>query len=121
MISMDVSSFYKTIGGEYEDVLSRLGTEEKVKKFVRLFFLTGDFESLEIAINKQEANEAFEFSHSLKGNSLNIGFTRFTEKINELVTCLRPRVISDVDLVNKLFSEVKQEYNLIKSESEKIM
>lgn len=112
-MKMKLKDFYNTVSGDYNEVLSRLGKEERVLKFVKLFIKTGDFEALEKAIQENDGNNAFEYAHRLKGNALNIGFTKLASTTSSLVEPLRSRVIDDPGLIKTLFEEVAIEYRQI--------
>lgn len=110
---MTVQDFYAQINCDFKEVFGRLGSEERVIKFVKLFFTTGDIEALETALNQKDGNEAFEAAHRLKGNSLNIGFTNLSHITEELVEPLRPRQITDETAIKELYSKVRTEYDRI--------
>lgn len=107
---MTVKECYDSISENYNEMLTRLGNEERVMRFSKRFFETGDYENLEKAIMERDASNAFEFAHKIKGNSLNIGFEHFTAIIEPLVEFLRPREIDDEDALDQLFNTVKVKY-----------
>lgn len=107
---MTVRESYSKIGESYEAVYARLGNEERVEKFSKLFFKTGDFENLEKAIESKDIDNAFEYVHRMKGNSLNIGFDKFSKSLGPIVELLRPRIVADENQLDKLFTTVKSDY-----------
>lgn len=112
---MTLEQFYLNIEGDYNDVFLRLGSDDRIKKYIKLFFNSGDIEGLDKAIKENDANSAFEFAHKLKGNSLNIGFYKFSRIAEELVEPLRPRVINEPARIMSLHENVKYEYDYAKS------
>lgn len=107
---MTVRECYDKINGDYDEIVSRLGNEERVVRFSKKFFTTGDIEGLEKSIDDNDGNNSFEYAHRLKGNSLNIGFSHFSKTVESLVEPLRCREIKDPGAINVLFSVVKEEY-----------
>lgn len=112
---MTLEEKYSAIGESYVDVLLRLNKEERIEKFSKMFFTTGDFEELEKCVKAKDIPNVFEYSHRIKGNSINIGFEIFSNKVNELVEFVRPKQISDYDRLNELFDGIKSEYVRIKA------
>lgn len=111
---MTVKECYEKIGGDYDEIVSRLGNEERVIRFSKKFFDTGDMENLEKCIDQNDGDNSFEYAHRLKGNSLNIGFTHFSKTVESLVEPLRCREIKDRGAIDVLFSVVKDEYTNMK-------
>lgn len=112
---MTVQEKYANINESYEEVLLRLNKEERIERFSKMFFTTGDFEELEKCVQNKDIPNVFEYAHRIKGNSINIGFENFAKKVDELVELVRPREISDYDKMNNLFSKIKIEYEKIKT------
>lgn len=112
---MTTKECYEQIGGDYDEIVSRLGNEERVIRFAKMFFTTGDMENLEKSIDNNDGNNAFEYAHRLKGNSLNIGFIHFSKTVESIVEPLRCREIKDLNAIVVLLSIVKDEYNKMNS------
>lgn len=111
---MTVKDVYEQSKGDYSEVLSRLGNEDRILRFAKKFFETGDMEGLTKAVTENDGNNAFEFAHRLKGNSLNIGFTNMSHIIDKLVEPLRCREIKDAAMIDELYKSVIVEYNKTK-------
>ncbi|MBQ0003139.1 MAG: Hpt domain-containing protein [Treponema sp.] len=107
---MTVRECYEAINSDYNEVFERLGKEERIAKFSKMFFTTGDIDSLKDAVEKNDPNLTFEISHTMKGNCLNIGFNVLTKKISDLVEYVRGREIKDPAEAKRLFDEIKVEY-----------
>ena len=111
---MTIKQCYDAAGGKFEDVLARLGSEERVIKFSSRFFETGDYESLEKSVSIRDVVNAFNYAHRIKGNALNVGFDHFVKTIDPLVEFLRSREIEDENTLDQLFDTVKKEYFTLK-------
>lgn len=70
---MGVKEFYEKFKDDYNEVLSRLLTEERIKKYLKKLPETGDFENLKESLSQEKWDDAFRFSHNLKGMCLNLG------------------------------------------------
>lgn len=113
---MTIKDSYSLISGNYEGVLNRLGSEDRIARFVHKFFETGDFEKLEEGVKNRDASKVFDFSHKMKGNALNMGFESFAKDMSNLVEYVRPRTIPDENELDKMFFSLKMQYNsLIKA------
>ena len=76
---MTIQEVYEAIGGSYEEALGRMLKEERVTKYARKFLSSTDYEDMLAAIRDENWEEAFRFSHNLKGMCLNLSFTRLGE------------------------------------------
>ena len=72
---MTLTELYDRIGGNYSDVMGRLMTEQRVKKYLFKLSGTGDYEGALEALKSQNWPDFFRFTHNLKGVSLNLGLT----------------------------------------------
>lgn len=86
---MDTETFYAKIGGDYNETMSRLITEERVLRFVRKFPADGSFNALKEALASSAQEEAFRAAHTLKGVAQNLGFTALYEKASAVTEVLR--------------------------------
>ena len=86
---MNIIEFYNKVGGNYDEVKSRLMTDERIIKFVRKFPDSGDYEALRSALNEKNWNDAFRYSHNLKGMCLNLSLTALFEVSSALCENLR--------------------------------
>lgn len=106
---MNVKEFYESVGGNYEDVLERFGSESFIKKFLLKFLDDKSFSSLEQKINSpvQDVQEKFRACHTLKGVCLNLGLDSLCKPVIELTEVFRAGSTKDEEL---LFSEIKKQY-----------
>ena len=86
---MDTQTFYKTVGGDYNEIMARLMTEERVLRFVRKFPADGSYALLKQSLEGGNREEAFRAAHTLKGVAQNLGFTTLFEKTSAVTEILR--------------------------------
>ncbi len=86
---MALEEFYGAIGGDLDDVRSRLLTDERVEKFVRAFACDPTFAALEEAYAAGDAESAFRAAHTLKGIGRDLGFTALQASARDLADALR--------------------------------
>lgn len=107
---MTIQESYAALGGNYEEVLGRLRTEERIRKFMGLFLKDDSFPVLCKALERNNLEEAFRAAHTLKGVSSNLSFTRLYRSSHELTESLRPQTPSPE--IPALFAEVKKDYKI---------
>ncbi len=104
---MTLKECYEAFGGDYEDVISRLRTDERVKKFLLKFLDDSSMKELEEALQAEDYEEAFRAAHTLKGVCQNLGFTRLYASSHELTEVLRDQKEHDV---RKLLEKAEEDY-----------
>lgn len=107
---MTIRECYEEIGADYAEVVSRLGTESMVKRFVMKFPDEPSFPTLTQALGQQDGETAFRMAHTLKGVCLNLGFTKLYEASAELTEKLRGRETAGSE---ELFFAVQEEYTRV--------
>ncbi|MCH5164792.1 MAG: Hpt domain-containing protein [Clostridiales bacterium] len=108
---MTVKECYEKVGGDYDDVMSRLRTDERIKKFLLKVADDKSFEALCTNLEAHNMEEAFRASHTLKGVGLNLSLTKLHKSANILTEALRGKTEYSADLV-PLFEAVKADYEL---------
>lgn len=106
---MDVKECYQKIGGDYEDVMSRLRTNERVKKFLIKVAEDKNYDLLLRSLEDHNMEEAFRAAHTLKGICLNLSLTRLFISISALTEALRGKTEYDVG-VEPLVQIVIEDY-----------
>ena len=71
---MNLQECYEALGGDFEDVLSRLRSEKLVQKFVLKFLNDKSFDLLCSSLEEENYEEAFRASHTIKGVCQNLSF-----------------------------------------------
>lgn len=86
---MTVKEFYAEIEGDYDEVMSRLLTEDRVCKYVCKFADNTDYAQLEEALANSDWDLLFRSSHSIKGMCANLAFTRLFSSGSALCETVR--------------------------------
>ena len=86
---MTVQECYQQIQGNYENVLKRLKTDERIVKFLELFLSDTTYEKLSEAVNAKNDQEIFKCVHDLKGMALNLGLTALQKAAQNLCDAVR--------------------------------
>lgn len=113
---MDTKTFYKTVGGSYEEIMARLMTEERVLRFVRKFPADGSYALLKSSLESGNQEEAFRAAHTLKGVAQNLGFTALYEKASAVTEILRGGSMDVAPLmpaVDEAYKTVLEAVNLL--------
>lgn len=107
---MTLKNFYDAIGGDYQDVISRLRSERLIQKFVLKFLTDGSYGTLCQAMSEDNREEAFRAAHTIKGVSQNLSFRKLSASSADLTEYLRS---SGIDTeAKKLADQVTADYNL---------
>ncbi|WWR15104.1 Hpt domain-containing protein [Lachnospiraceae bacterium JLR.KK008] len=104
---MTVKECYDKFGGDYEGVISRLLSEERVKKYMLKFLDDGSFELLCTSLEAGNMDDAFRAAHTLKGVCQNLGFERLYVSSDQLTELLRDREKHDV---SELLKKTEEDY-----------
>lgn len=107
---MNIKELYASLGGDYEDVISRLGTDERVRKYLVRFTQTPDFSDLNSAVQNSDWEKAFIAAHTLKGMALNLGFSNLASAASDLTEELRGGLKSQANAAG-YYSRLSEEYN----------
>ena len=86
---MTVQECYQQIQGNYENVLKRLKTDERIVKFLELFLSDTTYQKLSEAVNAKNNQEIFKCVHDLKGMALNLGLTALQKAAQNLCDAVR--------------------------------
>lgn len=105
---MTVQECYDRMGADYEGVMHRLVTEERVKKFIIKLPEDESFLHLCTAMEHQDADDAFMWAHTLKGIAMNFGLTGLIENAGTMTEELRGGTITPKAI--EAFEKVKVSY-----------
>lgn len=86
---MNVREFYAAVGGDYDEAMGRLLNEKRIIKYLRKLPDTGDVAGMNEAFAAGNWEDAFRFSHNVKGVSLNLSLTSLAESAAELCDTVR--------------------------------
>ena len=108
---MTVQECYEAFGGNYQEVISRLRTDERVARFLQKVVDDGSYKLLCDSLETGNVDEAFRAAHTLKGVCGNLSITRFGESSSALCEYLREKRVID-DAVMSMFKQVAEDYEL---------
>ena len=108
---MTVQECYAAFGGDYEEVVSRLRTDERITRFLQKVVDDGSYKLLVDSIATNNVDEAFRAAHTLKGVCGNLSITKFGESSSALCEYLREKRVID-DAVMSMYEQVKADYDL---------
>ena len=92
---------------DYQEILSRFGSEAMVNRFAISFLNDPSFEQLKEGLEENDGEKAFRAAHTLKGVCLNLGFNGLNELSSELTEKLRGHSTEGTE---PLFEAVKEKY-----------
>ena len=106
---MTVQECYAQMGGDYDDVTSRLRTDERIAKFLGKVAEDKSFALLCDSLARRDMAEAFRAAHTLKGVCMNLSLTRLFTSADKLTEALRGRTEYGSD-IEPLLEQVKTDY-----------
>ena len=106
---MEVRACYEEMGSNFDEVLSRLGSEQMVQRFAISFLNDKSYETLEAALKEKDVDSAFRAAHTLKGVCVNLGFDKLYEVSSALTEKLRAKELDGTDV---MFEKVKEQYDI---------
>lgn len=107
---MTVQEFYDEVGGDYNDIMSRLRTEDRIKKFAGMFTRDESYNVLVKSIQDGDIEEAFRAAHTMKGMCQNMAFTRLYQSSHEITEILRGK---DLEGAQKMLDVVAEDYHIV--------
>lgn len=108
---MDIKQCYEQMGGDYDDVMSRLRTDERVKKFLLKIADDKSYELLLSSLAEKNIEEAFRAAHTIKGMCANLSLTRLQVSASALTEALRGKTEYDAAF-EPLLEKVKADYEV---------
>ncbi len=105
---MTIQNCYEKLGGDYQGVLGRLGSDALVQRFLIKFLSDTSFQDLKEGIEKQDPEEAFRGAHTLKGVCMNLAFDDLFVVSDALTEHLRGGELAEG--YEELFEKVEAEY-----------
>ena len=106
---MNTKECYEYMGADYNNVMSRLGSEAMVKRFAIKFLNDTSFANLKKALQDKDVNEAFRAAHTLKGVCLNLGFDNLYKASSAITEIFRAGELAGA---KEAFEEVEKQYNI---------
>lgn len=100
-IKMTIRECYEKLHGDYEDVISRLGSDSLTERFILKFLNDKTFDTLKQAVDDGDVSASFKAAHTLKGVAANLSFTALFETTGRLTEQLRSQSEpADKELMN---------------------
>lgn len=109
---MNIEECYKLIGGDINDVLSRLPNVKFVERFLGKFLDDGSFDMLCTEMENGNRAEAFRAAHTLKGVCQNLGFGTLLSSAEKITELLRPETDTISDDAKNMLDTVKADYQI---------
>lgn len=106
---MTLKECINAIGGNFEDILARFRTEDRIEKYLRKFLPDHTFLDLQDALANNNIEEAFRAAHTLKGVAQNLGFKLLAESTHLLTEALR---VGNLTEAESLFKQVGKDYSV---------
>lgn len=118
---MTLQECYNEIGGDYEDVISRLYSEKMVQKFLLRFLDDTSFELFSTSMEEKNYDEAFRAAHTIKGICQNLGFSQLLKSSSKMSDALRHGWTPEADaLVSSLSEDYQRTVNGIRKFQEEL-
>lgn len=106
---MTINELYKTLGGNYEEVLNRLHNEALIIKLIKMFPEDENYRALLNALDSGRIKEAFLAAHTLKGLCLSLGFTTLARSASQVTEALRN---GRNDVTSQMLDSLSSDYSL---------
>ncbi|WP_295092768.1 Hpt domain-containing protein [Ruminococcus sp.] len=110
---MELKNFYNKIGENYDLLLSRLLSSERIEKYLTIFFDDNNICDLKMQILSNDIQSAINTAHTLKGVTATLGFDNLAAEICELHEALKNNENEQAD---ELCRQVVKEYEIIYNE-----
>ena len=108
---MDLKEFYIRVNGNYDDVMSRLMKEDRVKKYLGKFLDSAEYGKMIEAYENKDWPDLFLQSHSLKGMAANLSLTALFNAASNV--CEEVRDKEPGGDIAALIDKIKSEYSLV--------
>jgi HPt (histidine-containing phosphotransfer) domain-containing protein len=99
------------MGGDYVGVSERLMKDDRIEKYLRKFLESTDYDEMMTALEDEDYERAFRAAHSIKGISLNLGFSGLQDTVSDLCEALRGGK-PDID-ISKMVEKVTVDYQKV--------
>lgn len=107
---MTLEEAYAAAGGNYQNILKRLGSEASVLKFSKMFLADDSHANLHSFLEEGNLDEAFRMAHTLKGSSQMLDLTNLYQSSCAITEALRNRELENLD---ELLAALDRDYAVI--------
>lgn len=108
-----IKEIYNLMGENYDEVIGRIGKEERLHKYLLKFLENTEFDNLEEAVKNNDIQAAFSYAHTLKGLCLNFGFGKLYSASAVFCDNIRDNIVRNP--IEPLFDNLKEEYEKVLS------
>ena len=108
---MTVQEAYIKMGADYDDAMSRLRTDDRIKRFLQRVADDQSFNNLCASLEAHNMEEAFRAAHTLKGVSSNLSLNRLCKSATAITEVLRGKTEYSAEFEPYL-DVVKEDYKL---------
>ena len=110
---MKLKDYYKAIGENYDLLLNRLLSSERIEKYLGIFFSDNEVYDLKAQIINNDFQSAINTAHTLKGVTATLGFDHLASDICKLHGVLKNNDNEKADiLLRHIVEEYERIYNL---------
>ena len=86
---MNLKECYEKMGGNYNDVISRLQNELLITTIVKKVLSDNSYQLLQEGMENNDVRLAFKGAHRLKGICMNLSFKQLSDGVSKLTEILR--------------------------------
>ena len=104
---MELLDFYNAIGENYDLLLSRLLSSDRIEKYLTIFFSENSIEDLKTWIINNDFQSAINTAHTLKGVTATLGFDHLSSDICGLHGVLKN---NETEKAGILCQQIVEEY-----------
>lgn len=109
---MNIQGFYKEIASDYEGSLQRLGSGERIMKYLKIFQKDENYAILKKSMKEKDYPTAFRAIHTIKGIAGNLGFDALYTNACVLTELLRVEIV-DIQAVQIAYEQVCKSYESV--------
>ena len=107
---MTIVECYQQLGGNLENVKTRLPSDSLIKRFIIKFLDDSSYSELCDALQKGQRDEAFRAAHTLKGVCANLGFDRLVASASKLTELIRSEAGGIPEEASLIMDAVKRDH-----------
>lgn len=107
---MTLQDYFNNVGGNYSNIFERLASDDRICRFLNMFFAADDLKMLESAWDEQDGAKIFQYSHRMKGGAINIDLLNLYSYASELTEAYRNGNNPEKDSVLPVYEHLCSEY-----------
>ncbi|MCR4704972.1 MAG: hypothetical protein K5641_02795 [Lachnospiraceae bacterium] len=98
---MTVREVYSELGGNYDEIMSRIPDDAFVEKYLKKFAGVDYAAQVDAVATSDSAEEIFKMAHGIKGMGLNLSLTKTVDISEEICTLLRGKTSMTAEEASK--------------------